>query len=75
MRTDLKFKIARSLKFALALTFPALLSACVSSNHKGDKGGGNEVFVLGSLHTAMLSHPDYTLREFVAAIDGFRPDL
>ena len=75
MRTDLKFKIAHSLKFALALTFPALLSACVSSNHKGDKGGGNEVFVLGSLHTAMLSHPDYTLREFVAAIDGFRPDL
>lgn len=52
-----------------------VLTSCVSSNRKGETGGGNTVFVLGSLHTAMLSHPDYSLREFVAAIDGFHPDL
>lgn len=56
-------------------TLAAFASGCVSSSKKVATKAPNQVFVLGSLHTGMLVQPKYTLREFVGAIDAFKPDM
>lgn len=52
-----------------------LLIGCASSSSQMEHIHGNSVFVLGSLHGYMLKHPQFTLHEFIAAMDIFRPQI
>ena len=61
------------LKVSFAIGFSFILTACASS--KSLERSKNQVTVLGSLHDSMLKNPKFTLRDFTAAIDSFKPDL
>lgn len=74
--TPSRFPLSLSSRLIAVLTGSVLgLSACVSADKKIASKEPNQVFVLGSLHTGMLSQPHYSLREFVGAIDAFKPDM
>lgn len=66
-------------RLLLAAFVTPLLTACVTttSTRSGQSAaaGATEAFVIGSLHDQMLKNPKYTLRDFTAAIEAFRPDL
>ena len=52
-----------------------LLSACASSSVSQRSAESNSIFTLGSLHGRMLTDLQYTLTDFVRALDGYQPDL
>lgn len=60
---------------ALLITALVPVSGCVTTEKTTSANTPNQVFVLGSLHTGMLTQPNYTVREFVGAIDSFAPDM
>lgn len=62
------------MKYRIGLLLVGSLSfgACTSAPTHDDR---NSILVLGSLHTKMVDHPHYTLREFMAALEHFKPDL
>src|SRR5437868_7058908 len=57
---------------ALALIF---LNSCANAPKREDKMQTKEIFVLGSLHGYMLKSSGFSLHDFVAAIDSFKPQL
>ncbi len=58
-------------KIIVLLTLGLISCSNLSSEEKKE----NTIFVLGPLHGYMLKNPQYTLKEFIRAIDQFHPDL
>lgn len=64
----------RSLRlFLLTLSLSAVVGCTTSEIKKDEKE--NQAFVLGSIHASLLNKPNYSLRDFMSAIDQFKPDL
>ena len=51
----------------------SILTGCASTSHR--ESDMNTVATLGSLHARMLRNKIYSLNDFAAAIDSFKPDI
>ena len=57
----------------LALVLSLSLASCASPSHQNETQ--SKVYVLGSIHGNMLGQPNNSLRDFLSAIDQYKPTL